>query len=782
VIAKIASSVIRFRVLVLFLSLILIVLSVLGFKHVYFDSNTDIWFLQDDPVLLEYNKLKKTFGSDDYLVVGIQASKAVPDVLNADTILAIRKITDFLEEHPAINKVRSMVKYEYMFYQDDMLHVETAIPSSRDYQFPASKWDQIRTILAGEHIAHNLLFTKDLQHTLISARVIEQDKYTGAGEAKTDVSADFRAFLEREGLAQHANYQIYLSGSATISESFFHFSMVDQSISYPIMMTFILIFLFLTFRTWLGTLLPILVLTASCMVTIGMIGYLGWSMNMLNVTLPTMLTVVVVAETIHVLIAFYRFRHQGLDPKESAVETIRYCLEPCFYTSLTTMLGYLALSTGSIALVVTFGIEMAFGVLMAFFFSLFTLPALLSYTSAKGKTATKLVADGPVARFVNQLPDRIYPRRKQILVITALSLLPLGYLCSQVKVDTNFVRFFQEDAAVRQGLDYFDQTYKGSLSLEFSLDAKQENGVKDPAYLARALEFQHYLSTLEGNGKVNSPVNYLMKINQVMNNNDASFFKLPDSREMVGQFLLLYSNAGPDEDLADMISFNGQEMRISVFFAVAPSVVTKQRIAAIEQHIAQHFADLNIKVTGRAVLFNNVDNYTLSGLANSFMFSLITILLCLFLVLRSVKYGFVAMIPNLMPIIIVGALMALLDIYLDFATMIVAATTLGIAVDDTIHVMDRFRRAKATGLANREAITKATRESGVALVSTTIILFIGFAMLLLSSFVPNIYMGLLGAMTIVLAIVCDLLILPAVLMCLDEKESVVETLPQTESA
>ena len=779
-IAGIANFVVRYRALVLIASLVLLVLSTLGFKQLYFDSNTDIWFLKDDPVLVEYNNLKKKFGSDDYLVVGIQAQGEGKDVLTPETVLAIRKITDFLEEHPAVNKVRSLVKYEYMYYQDDMLHVDPAIPQSKDYGFAPQQWQQIRTILQGENIAHDLLFTKDLKNTLISARVIEQEKYTGTGNAKTDVSADFRAFLAREGLQHNNTYKIYLSGSAAISESFFHFSMVDQSISYPIMMTFILIFLFVTFRTLLGTLLPLVVLTASCVVAIGAIGYMGWSMNMLNVTLPTMLTVVVVAETIHVLIAFYRYRQQDLSPQDAAAATVRYCFEPCFYTSLTTLLGYASLATGSIALVVNFGLQMALGVAVAFFFSLFTLPALLSYTSSKGKKADKLVAEGAIARLVYRLPELIYPRRRLIVAATALALLPLLYLCAQVKADTNFVRFFKADAPVRQGLEYFDQTYKGSLSLEFRLDAGQENGVKDPAFLARALQFQQYLATLEGNGKVNSPVNYLMKINQVINNNDASFFKVPDSRDMVGQFLLLYANSGPDEDLADMITFNGQEMRVSVFFAVAPSVVTKQRIAAIEQHIATHFADLNITVTGRAVLFNNVDNYTLSGLANSFLCSLAAILLCLFVVLRSVKYGLVALIPNVLPIVIAGAVMALLDIYLDFATMMVAATTLGIAVDDTIHVMDRFRKAKAAGLDHREAITLATRESGIALVSTTIILFMGFAMLLLSSFVPNLYMGLLGCLTIALAILCDLIILPAVLMCLGEKQRATVTLPQTE--
>jgi predicted RND superfamily exporter protein len=430
--------------------------------------------------------------------------------------------------------------------------------------------------------------------------------------------------------------------------------------------------------------------------------------------------------------------------------------------------------------VVTFGVEMSIGVAISFLFSITTLPALLSYSNLKSKKADNLVSNGMFAKAIHALPDKIYPKRKIIIVVTLLSLLPMLYLCSRVQVDTNFVRFFKDDAPIKQGLQYFDETYKGSLSLEFTLNSGKEDGIKEPAFLKRALEFQNYLVSLEGNGKAVSPINYLMKINQVMNDGNPAFYQVPESRNMVGQYLLLYSNSGPDEDLSDLMTFNGQEMRMSVLFAVAPSKLTKQRVETIEKYAAEHFPDLNIKVSGRAVLFNNMDTYTLTGMASSFALAFLTIAICFFVILRSFKFGLVALIPNVLPIIITGAVMGLFNLYLDFATMMVASTTLGIAVDDTIHVMNRFNKAKKANASNREAITVAMQESGVALISTTVVLVVGFSMLMLSSFVPNIYMGLLGCTTIGLAVLCDLYVLPAVIMSMgSDADEPVKAVPET---
>ena len=769
-----ATSVVRYRIMVLLISGAIFFVSAMGLKNLYFESSTDIWFLKSDPVLLAYNKLKDRFGSDDFLVVGIQAAQGQLDVLNPETMQVIGKITDFFEEHVAVNKVRSINKYEYIHFSDDMLNVDPAIPYSEDYSFSSSEWNRIRNILQNEEISHDLLFTKDLKNTIISARIVKQEEYTGPDNAKKDLAADFRLFLEKEGLNNSNAYSLYLSGSSIISESFFYYSTLDQSISYPLMMLFILIFLFLIFRTWMGMLLPFSIMSAASVVALGSVGYFGWSMNMLNIIIPTILTVIALGSSIHILMGFYDKRNSGMSSKDAATESVKIYFKPCFYASLTTMFGFMALTSSKLALVVEFGLQMAIGVIAAFLFSLVTLPAILSYSNAKGKKASRLAETGYIAKIIRHWPKKVLRRRKVILFSVAILVAPVLYLCSQVEVDTNFVRNFKEDAPVRQGLQYFDETYKGALSLEFMLDSGREEGVKEPRFLQRALEFQNYVTSLEGTGKSTSMTNYLMKINQVMHDDDPAHFQVPETRNMVGQYLLLYSSSGPDEDLTDLMTFYGRYMRISVFFEVAPSKITKQRVKEIESYIKENFSDLNIETSGRAVLFNNMDTYVLEGLTKSFSIAFFIIAICFFILFRSFKYGLMALIPNVTPILMAGAVMGLLHIYLDFATLMIAATTLGIAVDDTIHFMTRYVNARKDNASGEEAATLAIHQSGTAIISTTIILIIGFSMLMLSSFVPNFYMGFIGVVVIIFALIGDLIVLPAAITLGESKKNTVK--------
>jgi len=763
-IKTLAVHIIAYRKTILFLSLLLILSSMAGFKNLYFESSTDMWFLKDDPVLVEYNHLKDRFENNEFLVVGLKASPHDQNVLNKATMQAIEKMTDFLEAHPAVTKVTSLSKYQYIHGEDDYLAVDDIMPEdSEDFELSQEQWSAILAVLQKEIIPLDILFTKDLKHTVIAARVIEQEDYTGEDNAKIQLVNDFKDFLAKNDL-NNQTFKLFLSGSAAIGESYFASSIADQSLIYPLMMVLILVFLFALFRTWTGTLFPFIIVVASVVVTIGSIGFLGWSMNVLNVSIMTILVVIALADSIHILMGFYASRNEGLESKEAAIAAVQKYFLPCFFTTITTAVGFLALASSQLRPVVEFGLAVPIGVFAAFFFSVFSFPAILSYIHSKPENTKRLIETGFIANTIKRLSGLVVTKAHQIIIVFVLLMIPVLYFCSTIIVDTNFVRNFKDDSPLRQGLGYFDETYKGALSLEFMLDSGKYDGVKEPAFMQRALDFQNYVSSLDGCGKAISMTNYLMKINQVMHNEEPSFFKVPESREMVGQYLLLYSNSGPNEDLSDLMNFDGRYMRISVFFEVAPSSVTKARVDEIQRHIDQHFQDLNIKTTGRAVLFNRIDNYVIEGLISSFSLAILVIAICFLILLRSIKYGLLALFPNVIPILVAGAIMGVFHIYLDFSTLMVAAVTLGIAVDDTIHIMTQYVHAKRNDMDNQAAIQYAINTSGPAILSTSIILIAGFSILTLSSFVPSIYTGVLGCIVILFALITDLILLPAILI------------------
>lgn len=763
-IEKWSDLVVNYRKTVICLSVLFLLGMSVGVKNIYFESSTDIWFLENDPVLIQYDTLKDRFGSDDYLVVGVQVGEDSEDLLNKASMATIQKITDFMEEHIAVNKVRSLSKFEYIHYVDGLLAVDDIVPEESDnFELSESQWSNMRTVLKREFLAHDLLYTPDLKSTIISARIVRQEEYNSPNEAKIDFAMDFQKFIEKEGI-DSGNVKLHLSGSAMISESFFRFSMTDQSISYPLMVTLIIIFLLLIFRTWIGMLLPFGIMLMSTVISLGAIGYLGWAMNMLNVVIPSILMVVALGGSIHILMGFYKYRNQGASPADAAKQSLIKYLKPCFYASLTTSVGFMALTSSKLAPVVELGYVMVVGVMTAFIFTVGFLPAILCYVNGKPTNTTRLAETGVIARVIKAWPEKVFRARKGILIATGCLIIPLLYFCSQLVVDTNFVRNFKEDTPIRNGLSYFDEKYKGALTLEFMLDSGVEDGIKEPAFMQRALDFQNYVISTAGTGRANSMLNYLMKINQVMNDDNPEYFKIPATRDMVGQYLFLYSSSSPDEDLTDLMTFDGRYMRISVFFEVAPSNLTKARVGEIENHIAENFSDLNIETSGRAVLFNNMDNYVLEGLTSSFSIAILIIGLCFFLLFKSIRFGLYALVPNITPILVAGAVMGFMGIYLDFATLVVAAATLGIAVDDTVHFMTIYVSEKRAGEEHKEAVTRAIHESGSAIVSTTIILIIGFSSLAISSFVPNILLGVLGCVVILFALIGDMVVLPAIVM------------------
>ncbi len=756
-----ANIVVKNRIVTIIAAIILAGIFVLPLKNLYFEASTDMWFVEGDPVLTRYKTLKELFKSDENLVVGIEASQG-ETVFTSKTLDAIKKITDFLDGHEAVDQVRSITNFQYIHGEDDVLDVQDLVPIEIDSisEMSPEQIQAMADIAAKETLIHGLIITKDLKHTLVNARIAEPSE--GEGDQKIKLFQDFNTFLEQEGLDKLGiDYKI--AGPVAIVANYFFSSMWDQSIIYPLMIVIIIVLLFIIFRSLAGVTLPFVVVLCSAIVALGFTGLMGWPLNMLNVLLPVMLIAIGLCDAIHIIAAFYEQRHSGLEPKAAAIESVKKYYLPCLYTSLTTSIGFMALSVSKLNPVLEFGLSAAVGVIAAFLFSVTLLPAILSFVRGNEKQIARLIEAGGSVKIIQLLPDFTINNRKIILLLTAVVAVLSIVFMSFIEVDTNFVRNFKKEASLRKSIEYFDDAYNGAMTLEFILDSGGNGGVNEPEFLNKALNFQRYVEAHEGTGKASSMLNFLLKLNQVLHNDDSAYYTIPESRELVAQYLFLYTSSGPEEDLTDMQDHNERFLRISVLCNVAPSSVTKQWVETIEKEIEDNYKDLNIVITGRTVLFNNMDVYTQQGMIRSFSLALGLIIICFFVLLRSFSYGLLAIIPSVLPIMVAGGVMGIFGIYLDFSSIVVAAVTIGLAVDDTIHFMMQYIQARKAGKDNKEAIHIAVSHAGRAIFFTSIILFCGFIILIFSTFVPNIYLGLLGGIIILLALVGDLIVLPALI-------------------
>ena len=758
-----ATAVVRGRWLVIALALAALGASIIPMDNLYYDNANERFFVEGDPNLKAFNQLLERFGDIEYLSVGVVAPLG-EDVFSQSSLAVIDELTRFFEEQPQVTQVRSLSKYEYTHSEGAMMATDDLLEDIHD---PASR-TAAREIIREQPMALGTLLTEDLQHTRVVARLRYQ---VGSNENKMALMAQLRQHLEQAQYAERGFY-LRLSGQPVFDEQFEVLTKRDQSWINPTMAVVMIVILFFSFRSLAAMLLPWLVIGTSIMYVTGIQGAMVWPHSVVESALVPALIIIGIGISIHVLVEFYHARADGLEPQAAAEKTIVHLWVPAFYTALTTAAGFLALGVTELLPVKQFAWLGAIGAMTLFAVSLTLLPAVLSFIRPFSARTRQAVSSGLIARLTRRLPELTRRYQKPLLLSGAALLTISLVLVPRLEIDSNFITYFKADNPTRQDLEYFDRQYNGLQNIDVMIDSGSEGGIHDPAFLREVDQLQQWLEALPQTGAVNSLVDFHKEINQALHYDERQWYQRPEDRQMAAQFLLLYDNTGPEEDLTDVKDFYERYLRLAVPVTNMAASDTRQLLDTIEQHLREQHPQLAFQLTGSLAMYNAQDIYINNGMSRSFAIALGIIGLSFILLFRSVKYGLIALIPSVVPILITGALLVVLGIPLNLGTMIVGAMTMGIAVDDAIHVMNRYLSARRAGHTTDQAVARAMNESGRAVIFTSIVLVTGFSVMLLGSFIPYIYTGLFAATIMALALLGDLLFLPALLFWIDGKRTV----------
>jgi hypothetical protein len=761
-----AESVIKFRWLVFAVAAAIVAVALYGGRNIPFDNTNERLFIKGDPSLVAFDKLVELFGDNEYFVVGIQARPNDADVFEPQTLRVIDGITEFLEAHPAVTQTRSLTRFQHTHADDDSLSTDDLIFDIDEFASDPSLRTEAKNILADEPLAIGTLVTKDMRNTRIAARV---EYRRDSADHKIELVKDAYAFVEAQGYLDQG-YDIRFSGQPLINARFEMHTREDSMILNPAMAALMLVVLFFSFRAWNAMLSPWLVIGLGIITVLGLQGFLNYPHTPVDSALIPTLIIIGIGVSVHVLVEFYHLRGEGLTGKEAARDLIVVLWRPAFFTALTTAIGFYALSVTKITAVREFALLGAIGPLVLFVYAMTVLPAALSFINKVSAKTTQVVHQGLVSRLTLAVPDFVRRFQKPIVMVGIGFVLFAVYAVPAIKVDTNFILYFKAENPARQDMLYFDEVYKGVMPLEIILDSGEKEGVKNPEFLRRVDTLQDFLRAMPTLGSFNSLVDYLKQINQALHGDDPAYFTVPDSSNAVAQYLFLYQNSGPEEDLTDIKDFDNRFVRITVPIMNMPASEMSVELAKIQQELDQHYADMNAITTGSMRNFHEQNIYTAQGMYQSFSIALLVISACFVFIFRSFKYGLLSMVPSILPILIVGGGVGLLGIHLDLGTMIVGAMTMGIAVDDAIHVVNRYLLAKQQGANTDQAIRRAMHESGRAVVFSSVVLVLGFGVLIFANFMPIMYVGLFGASIMFLALIGDLIFLPAILYWVDGKD------------
>ncbi len=766
--AKWAHFVTKNRWLVLILTVVTMIISVgtIITNPPPYNNSSEIWFLEDDPDLKAFYEMQDMFGDSEYMAIGITARPGDKDIFEPETIRMISMISEMLEDHEIVTQVRSLSKYQYTHNDNDMLVTDDLFEEPKNLDDDPETLLKARKTILGEPLAIDTLVSSDLQNTRIVART---EYRANDNDHKVKVVTDLMDFINENGFKDQG-YDLRLAGVQVFGERFETLSKRDQAWINPTMALIMIIILFLTFRSVSGMLYPWVVIASCIAITTGIQAAFGFAFTPMTTALAPTLMIIGMGVSVHVMNEFFNLRSKELSGFDAATKTIENLLQPIFFTALTTSIGFGALAVTELVPVREYAALASSASLIIFIFSMTALPALLSFSKKISKRTERAYKSDWATKVTNGLPKFTYNNRKLIGIVSLIIFVFSLVTVANIRVDSNVVRYFKQNSWVAQDMKYFDETFKGIQNVEYILDSGSEQGAKEPAFLLKVEKFESYLEELKESEKTSTLLDFLKQIRKAFSGDNEEFYVLPDNPEMTAQLLFMYENSGPEEDLSDLKDFDNRYVRITLPIINMTSNEMLKFLDMTAKYAEQNFGELNAKLTGPSVMFAAQEKYVNEGLPRSFALALVLIGISFFVLFRSVKYGILALIPSVVPIIMAGGVATLIGIDLDLGTLIVGAMTMGIAVDDAIHVVARYVSGKKRGLSTDNAVKDAMNEAGRAVIFTSIILVLGFSTMLFGSLTPFVNIGIFTAVIMGLALIGDLIVLPALLYIFDNDE------------
>lgn len=771
-----------------------------------FVMTPEIWFRPTDPARVTYDRLHEYFGDDEFVLAVIEDKER--GIFHNKALATIERLTREIEDAPYVNKIQSITEFEWMHGEDDSLEIDGLLRDEIDDNgFPLSEdaIEHAREVILNDDLAVSLLVNEEGTTAAVIGRV---ERVSETFTHKVELSEHLFNVFEKE--EAESGYYIYYAGSPFIDYALFEYSLQDNQRLIPALYGLIILVLFIVFRRLSGVLYPLVVVMVTTVVVVGMIVVIDSALQTMTAMLPMLLIAVCIANSIHVIVDYYERLHQVGGRRETAVLTIEDMFMPCFLTSLTTCIGFASITTSDMPPVNEYGALAAFGVALAFVVSITLLPALLTFgrlprdfrdkdkphhlhpdeAGYKDRTLATLQA---MDRFVRARPKAVLAGTFALLALSCWGI-------SMIRTETVAIEFFQGSSPIRQNTYAIEDQMGGVANIEVIVDSGEEDGVKDPQFLQKMSAIENYLADVPEIPKTISVVDFIERLNRSMHGERKSFDRIPvqedfkpggaedqylqetateeelelanelppiSAKDYVAQLLLLYTLQDPKEDLTDMVDYPYQRARISARIPFLKQSRSVEIITNLQEYISEEFPGLQFGVTGLLVLYNNMGSYVEKTLQESFVMAVVIITAIIGLALRSIRWALLSIIPNVFPVIWVLGLMGFVGIPLDVGTTLVAGITIGIAVDDCIHFLSRYAQARKRGDDARTAIAYVLRHSGRAIVFTSVILAGGFWMLVFAQFKPTAYLGLISGITIVFALLADLLVLPAILYLVD---------------
>ncbi|MFL0801686.1 MAG: MMPL family transporter [Agarilytica sp.] len=754
-----ANFVIRWRWLVIFGAIIASVGLMAGGQHLGFNNDYRVFFSDENPHLKAFDQQQKTYTKNDNILFVITPKDGV--VFSPNTLTAIEEVTREAWQFPFALRVDSITNFQFTEAEEDDLVVAPLVENAID--FTPQQLARVKKIALAEPFIVGQLLNQDASVTAINITFqmpqIEMDEAPRAVAAAREL---------KERIESQYEVDVHLSGVVMLSNAFFESSMKDMQSLIPAMYLVIIVVMTLLLRSISATVATVIVILFSIVAGMGAAGWMGIQLTPPSSSAPTIIMTLAVADSIHILTTLFAGMRKGMSKHEAIRYSMRLNVGPVFLTSVTTAIGFLSMNTSDAPPFHDLGNITAMGVMWAFVLSVTLLPALIAVLPVKAKQS-----ESTFGLWMENLGDLVVRKRNTVLGVSAVvSLLCVAAIPLNV-FDDNFVAYFDESVDFRVDTDYVNDHLTGIYQVQYSLSAGEDYGVSSPEFLNKIDAFVSWAREQPEVMHVNSFTDNFKRINKNMHGDAQEYYRLPDKKDLSAQFLLLYELNLPEGlDLNNQMDIGKSATQIIVTLKDMPS----SKIAGFSERGQAWLAD-NQNITsygvGPAVMFAYISETNMKSMLIGTLIAIVIISILITISLRDMRVGILSLVPNLLPIGAAFGLWAIIDGEVNVAVSMVTGMALGIVVDDTVHFLSKYLRArKEQGLTREDAVRYAFSSVGVAIIVTSIILVAGFSVLAQSSFGMNSSMAILTAMAIAMALLADFLLLPVLLMKLDKKHKI----------
>ncbi|CAA0123688.1 Putative membrane protein YdgH [BD1-7 clade bacterium] len=741
-------------------SLLAVIIMAAGVSRFDFDDDARNNFPPDDPFFLKYSEIENEYGQIDSALMLLSAKDG--SIFTRKHLQSVAWLTEKSWELPHSRRVDSIANYQHTYSDDDELIVEAVLEAPAD--LTDEQIAEYRDIFVNEPTLVNRLVNRGGSDAIVNVMFNLSPESRKKDEIEIDQAV--RA-LVAELQVMNPDLDVYLNGRVINNTAVAGGAYDDIKSVIPVMYLIIYGLLAILLRSLVAVVGVYLLTVMSVVACLGLSSWFGITISLLSLTSINVIITVSMAHCVHILVNFLQTYRTGVDKKEALKSSLLINVKPIFLTSLTTAIGFLSMNFSEMPTAQDLGNITAIGVVIVFVLSLSFLPGYLLLLPINRKAS----GGNHYAQWMDRFADIVVARKGSIfLVVLAVSVLLLA-LAPRNIINDRFTETIKAPHEFRTSTDYLDQEFGGLYTIEYSLKADGPGGISDPQYLQHLDDFTEFLRAQPDATQVQSYTDIIKRLNQNMHNDDPAFYRIPESRELAAQYLLLYEMSLPyglDMDLS--INSDKSATRLIVGYPTLDS-----RDVFRHEHDNAQWLEKNAPASmyhpgaSLSVTWAHLGGRAMVSSIEGALLALFTISVVLAFALRSAKFGLISMIPNLLPAGIGFGIWALYVGELGMAHMTILGITIGIVVDDTVHFLSKYLHAQRLGKSTEDAVRFAFHSVGPALWITTLVLVAGFLMMSTSSFRPNSDLGLMAAVILVAALVLDFLLLPPLLMFIDRK-------------